>query len=182
MQRHIRAFPWPAVYLLFVSLVASTLPAAATTLESRTGADLVIEADAIVAGRCVDAESVWRGRALMTRYTIAVDDSLKGPSSSHLTLWVPGGIDRDRAIPISVTVPGAPLLMPGQEMLLFLDELQDPFGDFALVGLSQGVLSIERDPQGAGWLRATAGPARQKMSLESVKAEIRAFLAKEEGR
>ena len=164
--------------------LAALIPGAATdatTLEIRSGADLVSGSQAIVVGRCAAVSTEWRDRALVTRYTITVDDALKGEVGSELTLYLPGGVDNDRKIPIAVTVPGAPTLFAREEVLLFLQDVPEA-GGYSLLSLAQGKHTVHRDPGGEGWLTFESGGSSIRRSLESVKVEIRAFVAQEEGR
>jgi hypothetical protein len=168
--------------LLLILLTAlCALPARATTQEVRTGADLVRASEAIVVGRCAAVSTEWRDRALVTRYTITVDDSLKGEVGSELTLYLPGGVDNDRKIPIAVTVPGAPTLFAREEVLLFLRDVPEA-GGYSLLSLAQGKHTVHRDAGGEGWLSFETAGSVARRSLESIKAEIRAFVAQEEGR
>jgi hypothetical protein len=122
---------------------------------------LARRADLIVTGRCQDVRSAWVGRALVTLATIGVRETLKGSPVQSVTVLLPGGVDLNRAVPIAMTVPGAPRLAPGEETLLFL--VRDPGYGGALAVLSQGKFSIVRDGTG----RQLA--ARDQTSLRTAR-------------
>jgi len=155
----------------------------ATTQTLLSKADLVSASDTIVVGHCAAITTEWRDKSLVTRYTIAVDEALHGTVGSELTLWVPGGIDQDRKIPIAVTVPGAPVLFADEEVLLFLVAVPGLEG-YSLASLTQGKTTIHREPDGAAWLSIPFGSGFEgssgRLSLESEKAEIQTLLEKEE--
>ena len=162
-------------FLLLSALALVAATASATTQKLRNGGDLVTAADAVVLGRCSAVATEWRDRALATRYTITVEEALKGDVGTEISVWVPGGIDRDRKIPIAVTVPGAPTLFAGEEVLLFL-VLAPEAGGYSLVNLAQGKFAVQRGTGEEAWLRLGTEGAPARRNLEAVKAEIRSFV------
>ncbi|MCH9649171.1 MAG: hypothetical protein K0U98_13105 [Deltaproteobacteria bacterium] len=144
----------PVVSFLFLALALSSVSLlSATTVESRTGGELIENASLIAIGNCTAVASEWWQGALATRYSIAISETLKGEASNEINLYIPGGIDLDREVPIAVTVPGAPILLPNEEVLLFLDPLEDGPAGYSVVGFSQGLFHIRREDSGAGYLQ-----------------------------
>jgi hypothetical protein len=87
---------------------ALSIRAGATTVLPLDDVELVRRADAIVVGHARSAGSVWVGSKLYTRYRIEVQEQWLGAAITQLQVMVPGGIDRNRARPIAVSVAGAP--------------------------------------------------------------------------
>ena len=142
----------PFYLLVALALMASlTASVHATKLVALTDDELIDQADAILTGRSVAAESEWRGKMLMTAVSIEVGDVLKGgqaaAAGARITVLVPGGIDRDRPVPISVVFPGAPSIASGEDLLLFLTSGGEP-GSFFVTGLSQGKFSLAENAAG----------------------------------
>lgn len=133
----------------FLLLAISGPRADATKLVALTDDDLIDQSDTILTGRSVDVTSEWHGRMLMTAVAIEVGDVLKGGQAAggRITVLVPGGIDRDRAVPISMVFPGAPSIAPGEDLLLFLSSGGQP-GTYFVTGLSQGKFSLAENAAG----------------------------------
>ncbi len=62
---------------------------------------------------------------MVTLATISVGESIKGESSGSLTVVLPGGLDVNRPVPISMNYPGAQRIQPQEEV--FLLELRQVF-------------------------------------------------------
>lgn len=128
---------------LFVGCAAS---ARATTMLPMDLDDLVIEADGIVLGTIVDAESDWsinytQNRSLLyTTYTLRVERSLGGTDSGTVRFRVVGGDDGSTVL----TVPGAPHFRTGDRVVLFLRTgVPDAISD--VVGMEQGKFTVVDD-------------------------------------
>jgi hypothetical protein len=154
---------------------------------------LVREAQAIAIGRVAAVEPRWRAerRGIETALIVDVQHYLKGDFGPTVTLAVPGGqMGRYRSI-----VPGAPVFVEGEELILFL--AADASGIARMLGLGQGVFRIMTD-QASGVrlvvpeiLRATQiGPtrivrgdlARRPLPLEQFAGAVRAAFVKRAGR
>ena len=166
--------------LLLLGLAAVFPAARATTLVPTSEAEMIQRADAIVLGRCVDARSAWVGRQLVTRYTIATREVLKGAPQSSYTVVVPGGIDASRRVPVAMTYPGAPRFLLQEEVLLFLDGSRGKArGGHGVVGFSQGKYAVFQDDQGrflAAPGMAPPSPARAAagaVTLDELRERIR---------
>lgn len=135
------------VLCLLVAALALT-PAWATTAVERTDTDLIQEAAIIVTGHCTHLQSQWLDRTLVTIATISVSEVLKGQAGSEVTVVLPGGIDVHRRFPIAMSFPAAPQISQQENVLLFLTpEDRVPHG-YAIVGFSQGKLTIANNVQG----------------------------------
>lgn len=134
-----------------LGLAAGTLLATATwatTVIDKSHGTMAQEASLIVTGQCSQLASAWLGRELVTVATIQVDEQLKGQSRAEIQVIIPGGIDANRAIPIAVTVPGAPQILPGEQVLLFLADEDRVSNGYSIVGFSQGKFSVVAGPNG----------------------------------
>jgi hypothetical protein len=135
-----------ALCLLVAALAA---PAAwATTAVELTEADMIQEAEIIVAGRCTGLQSQWVERDLVTIATIQVSEVLKGQAGSQVTVVLPGGVDASRRIPVAMSFPGAPEILNQENVLLFLTPEGRVADGYSIVGWSQGKFSLVDSPQG----------------------------------
>ncbi len=139
MRRHLS---WAA--LVAASLAVWSSRAGATSLVALDVAGLTDGSDAVVRGRVVRVESRWtRDRLrIVTDVEIAVDGALKGQPPRTVVVLQPGGQVGD----IAQAVSGLARFQPGEEVLVFL-ERQGP-ERYALVGMAQGKLRIERSTDG----------------------------------
>ncbi len=170
---------------LAIFIASST---AATVMRPLSEADLVQNAEVIVLGTCTKLESVRRDRVLMTRVTVELEETLKGQTASTITLWNPGGFDNSGPVPLGTMVPGAPVFLPDEKVLLFLGrpaELKN--NEFVVLGLAQGKYSIYNDSQERPMVRRQLGglqtsdrgtPNTSAIPLEDFKNRIRAHLRK----
>lgn len=110
----------------------------ALTVRPLTEAELIKQSNLIVIGRCTKTKSLWVGRRLMTFATIAVTETLKGAPQTHVTVVLPGGVDASRRFPVAEIVEGAPYLVLGEDVLLFLSNINRIKGGYAVTGASQG--------------------------------------------
>lgn len=167
-----------ALGILTIVLIASG--AGATTMIRLDSAAMASEAEAIVIGSCTSASSEWVDGALMTLITVEIDESLKGDESGELTLVIPGGIDADRAIPVAVTYPGAPVVFEGENVLLFLTTSNAVAGGYDVVGFSQGKFTLVEDASGQQSVAQGQSGDASSMSLAEMKRQIAEVLAAEE--
>jgi len=165
------------------TLSANTTLAAALSLE-----DMISQSDVIAIGNCVNAQSAWVDGSLVTMATVSVSESLKGPGSDTLTVVVPGGIDANRKIPVSMSYPGAPTLRPGENVFLFLTADTEFGNGYTVAGFSQGKFSIVNDEDGEPMvsrdlsemsLRGNNGVRRGQSDvtpLSSFKEQVKGYL------
>jgi hypothetical protein len=134
-----------ALCLLVAALAA---PAAWGTLAVElTEADMIQEAEVIVAGHCTQVQSQWVDRDLVTLATIQVSEVLKGQAGSQVTVVLPGGVDANRPVPIAMSFPGAPEISQQEDVVLFLTSEGRVADGYSIVGWSQGKFSLIDDPQ-----------------------------------
>jgi len=126
---------------------------------------------------------------LVTLANVAISEALKGTDTGNLTVVLPGGADANRKFPVAVSYPGAPRMMPGENVFLFLTADSD-VGGFTVAGFSQGKFSIVNDEDGEPvvsrdltrmTLRGNNGVRRggaNAISLESFKAQVKGLLNK----
>jgi hypothetical protein len=139
MSRWSRFLPWLAALAAAVLLPTS---AAATTLIALDDDQLIDQSTLIVTGSCVKVDHEWRRGMLLTLASVRVDRVLKGKPVSEVTVAIPGGVDFERQVPVAVTFPGAPRLLPAERVLLFLEPAGTGPGELAITGFSQGKLSL----------------------------------------
>lgn len=139
MRRHLS---WAA--LVAAGLAVWSSGAGATSLLALDLAGLTDGSDAVVRGHVVRVQSRWtRDRLrIVTDVEIAVDGALKGEPPRTVVVLQPGGQVGD----IGQRVSGLARFQPGEEVLVFL-ERQGP-ARYALVGMAQGKLRIERSADG----------------------------------
>jgi hypothetical protein len=102
---------------------------------------LVGKARAIAIGRVTSVQPRWREgrRGIETVLTFDVERYLKGDLGETVTLAVPGGqMGRFRTV-----MPGAPVFVEGEELVLFL--AAEPSTPAHVLGLGQGVFRIMTD-------------------------------------
>lgn len=93
--------------------------------------DLAGRADRVVLGEVLTTRVESQGNGIWTVATVMVDETLSGDRDPVVEVRVPGG----RLSNLELTVVGVPKLVPGYEMLLFLD-------DDRIVGLGQGAFVV----------------------------------------
>src|SRR5436190_8815929 len=96
------------------ALVATSL--GATTVVDKSHGTMAREAALIATGQCTQLASAWLGRELVTVATVRVDERLKGLSRSEIEVIIPGGMDFNRPVPIAMNVPGAPQILPQENV------------------------------------------------------------------
>ena len=166
-------------FLCLVALAVAVPEAKATTVKQLTTEELVKRAELIVFGRHLESRSVWVGRMLVTRVTVAVGELLKGQAQSTVTFDILGGIDTNRKIPIGMSVAGAPRIHSGERVILFLSRQQGitGSGEHEIVGFSQGKLSVVEDAQGRQMVATGAGGGANT-PLAEFKAEIQRHVSR----
>lgn len=169
--------------LCLVVLAVAVPPAGAAMIKRLTTEELAARAEVIVLGQHLESRSVWVGRMLVTRVTVAVGELLKGQTQSTVTVDILGGIDMNRRIPIGMTVPGAPRIHSGEQVVLFLSRregltAQAGSGEYEIVGFSQGKLSVIEDEHGRPMVATGAAPGA-KTPLAEFKAKIQEHVSKQ---
>ena len=120
--------------MFVITLIAFIFSAEATTygrvLEM---GDMLEKSEQVVQGTVADLSADFGDDGLIwTVVTLDVDDTLGRSTAAQVSFRLPGGTVGD----LSLTVPGAPIFEPGQEVMVFLD------GD-KLRGFGQGAFLVE---------------------------------------
>lgn len=166
----------------------------ATTIEPMSGEQLIDRAQIILVGECTEMRSEWFGRSLVTLFTVSVSEVIKGEAPVEVTVAVPGGFDTSGPVPIAVTFPGAPTLAPGEDLLLFLDTVEDATafasgksqnnvgGNFLnIVGFSQGAFPVVQEDDQA-FVAQSRSSLQGALPLAVVKAQIEKHITQSTGR
>ena len=160
----------------------STLAAALSLQE------MVNQSDVIAIGSCTNTQSAWVDGSLVTMATVSVSETLKGSGTETLTVVLPGGIDANRKIKVSMSYPGAPQLRPGENAFLFLTAAPEFGNNYTVAGFSQGKYSIVNDENGEPMvsrdlsemsLRGNNGDRRAQSDvtpLSSFKERVKGYL------
>jgi hypothetical protein len=127
-------------------------------------AQLTNRAGLVVHGFVTAKRTAWIGRVVYTVYDLAVQETLKGAPRNSLVLAVPGGAQGN----VRLTVPGAPALQAGEQLVVFAIPLQG--ATFTPVGTSDGVVRVRPADGGAG---ATVAPRGKPESLDAFLDEVR---------
>lgn len=169
--------------------------ASATTAVKMSEEDLAVTSDLILTGTVTSFDTAWIDRTLYTLVTVQVDDVVKGSAGNAITVMVPGGTDTDRPYPVTVTYAGAPLMMDGEQVFLFLDTVSAVEATYAVAGFSQGKYSIVESPDGVQKVvrdltdlsLQSAGGGHQRggasaQPLATFKSDVRAMVEAKVGR
>jgi len=124
--------------LLFLAAGAAA-PLPATTLARLSLDQLARAADTVARVRCTDAVSYLEGGTVWTRTRFTVIETLKGAPPAEIAVRLPGG----RAGHIFVAIEGAPRFRPGEEGVLFLENIST--GDYSVTAWALGTFRIRRN-------------------------------------
>lgn len=124
--------------LLFVSL-----PATATQVEYLPIETLGSESPVVVRGEVTDVRTFWNEdrTRILTETTVRVDERFKGPASREVRIVQLGG----ELEGVRMTVAGALEWIPGEEVVLFLEDSLP--GRYRVAGFSQGRFDVQVDPR-----------------------------------
>jgi len=141
--------------LMLGCLVAALTPLPASTLQQLSLDDMIRLSTAIVHGKAQQTVSSYSGSIIYTHYKVQVSETLKGPTASQFDIAVPGGA----ASRFQQIFAGAPVLVPGQDYVLFLWTSKS--GLTQIIGLSQGLFVV--GPNSTGQLMVTRGASTERM-------------------
>ncbi len=121
----------------------------ATTLQKLTLEEMTRASNRIVQAKCLSVESRMEEGRIFTLATFEVGETLAGEETTSradrgtrtVVVRQLGG----RVGNLHAVVPGAPVLAPGQEAILFLERDPNAPEAFMVVGLSQGHMRIFKD-------------------------------------
>lgn len=132
---------------------------------------MVRHSDHVVVAVVEKRETRWNPQhtLIMTDYTLAVEDRLKGEAPARVTVTVPGGTIGDETHGTCLSVQ----LEAGGRYLLFLGSLERPTLS-PVTGSWQGIFRESRDKDGRS--RILAGTAREPLSVDGVAVEFEDFV------
>jgi hypothetical protein len=164
-------------------LLATGASSFATTLKPVTEEALTQDAEAIVVGTVASSRTEWIGRTLVTSVTVDVDETLKGEGAPRIEVLLPGGIDTKRAVPVAVRYPGAPTLVQGEGVVLFLNSTALKPEAHVITGFSQGKYTLSGEGDGAKSVQRAATGDRSdgvsdRRTLEEFRLQLQDHLAK----
>jgi hypothetical protein len=135
--------PAPFIFFGLVFYLLLSDGVLAETLQKLSLEELTREADVIVRGRIqkVSSQPTADRSNITTVVEVAVVDQWKGQKTSTLSLRQPGG----SAGGIAQAVPGLPQFSIGEDVILFLKEIDG--GYVSTVGGKQGKFVVKTDPQ-----------------------------------
>jgi hypothetical protein len=148
-----------------------------TTVQRLALEDLVNKAHHIVVGKVRNSRTYWssNGKLILTNYTIAVDESIKGQSLQTLEVTTIGGKIGD----LELHVSGMPSFQRDENIVLFT-ESSGPYE--VVLGLGQGKFNVENgeifnDPAALSFPDGRPGKA-VRLPVETFKNQIRNILAR----
>ena len=128
-------------------------------------AQLTQRANLVVHGSVTSKTTAWIGRVIYTLYDVSVQETLKGPPRASVVVAIAGGARGN----VRLSVPGAPDLQAGEQLVVFATTLQGntvtPLGTF------DGVVRVREGDGGSG---ATVAPRGRPESLDDFLEEVRA--------
>ncbi len=174
---------------LALALATLLAPAAwATTLLKLSDEALTRQADVIVYGQAVAVESGRFDGEIVTLVSIEPHEAWKGEAGA-LQVVVPGGVDLTLKHPVATVYPGAPQLLVGQDLVLFLELHPGLDGAYSIVGFSQGAFEVRTLPGADAEIRRNlsgvhlVGPGQvvrggeTALPLAAFKAHVQGLLA-----
>jgi hypothetical protein len=146
MRRKTARTVFPLIAAL--SIAGWFLPAGATTLVQLGTLDMLNLADLVAVGRVSATECYLHpdGGFPMTRILVQVKLPLKGASEASLLIEELGG----QVGSLIGEVPGAPEYKPGEEVLVFLQDMGN--GTYRTYGMFQGKFTVVTDAVGERYL------------------------------
>lgn len=127
---------------------------------------LAADSDNIVLGKVTGARVQLIDGAPFTQYTMLVESVLKGSASASVVISVQGGAVSTARVPVSEVVAGSPQLFINSEGVMFLNG--SPDGSFAIVGSSEGALTMQTDATGQDFV--TYGG--EKITIEALRSAV----------
>jgi hypothetical protein len=126
-------------------------------------AQLTQRAGLVVHGFVTSKSTTWIGRVIYTLYDVSVQETLKGAPRTSVVVAVPGGARGN----VRLTVPGAPDLQNGEQLIVFATTLQG--ATVTPIGTFDGLVRVLQANGGA-----TVSPRGKPESLDAFLQEVRA--------
>lgn len=102
----------------------------AQLVQPMTTQDLADKADQIVVGACRERNVKMQGGVIVTEYKIKVSEFWKGQrpldSNGEFAMTEVGGVLENSKVPVAQFVPGSSDILPGEDVLLFLNNRETP--------------------------------------------------------
>jgi hypothetical protein len=162
-----------AFVLCSIFLTATRSPAA--VVERLGLEDLVRKAHTIVVGKVTGSRTYWSAdrKFILTDYTLAVNESLKGLPSRSLSVTTVGGKVGD----VELYVSGMPVFQKGEDAVVFIEQS----GAYqTVVGLGQGKFTVtngEVANRVSGLSFPDGRPGNSlKLPVQTFKTQIRIIL------
>lgn len=127
-------------YIIAIILVTSAWHSEATTVERFSLHRLAKQSERILVVQCLERTYEYADGEPITRYEFAVNEVIKGPADSHITLRLPGGIIGA----FESRIAGMPTFSVSSRDILFLTA-PNLAGTAWPVGLGQGAFQIRLD-------------------------------------
>jgi hypothetical protein len=129
-------------------------------------AQLTQRAELIVRGVVAGKGARWIGRVIYTQYDVVVQETLKGEARTRVLVAVVGGAMGN----VALSVPGAPHLAIGEQLVLFGETLDSRAATFRPVATFDGIVQIRA---GNGRSGASVAPRGRPEELEAFLQEVR---------
>ena len=167
-----------AAALVFSLVLFAGQRSFATSVERLGLEDLVKKARTIVVGKVTGSRTYWSTdkKYILTDYTIAVEESVKGQAPRTMSVTTIGGKIGD----VELYVSGMPIFATGQNAVLFVEQS----GAYqTVVGLGQGKFTVSNgevnnDLIGLSFPDGKPGTP-VKMPIETFKSRIRTILSQQ---
>jgi hypothetical protein len=149
-----KLFKNPIFFILFFQSSFFLSQAIATSFVSVPLEKRVYESPIIVRGKTGNSYSDWvihpdGSRQIFTFTELDVTEVLKGDVKSSQILIREIGGEKDG---IGLSVPGAATFRPGEDVVVTLDNSDDPKDGYRIQGMSMGKYTVEKDPDGNEYL------------------------------
>jgi len=165
---------------IILALAATLALKAQANQAIATNIDDLMKADVAFTGVCTKAEAGTverpKGSILVTRYTFAVSDALKGDVAGTFSFTQWGATREDAARLGKPFVYGPPLYDVGKEYTLFLTS-ESRLGLRSPVGLAQGKFEVIRGPEGKAMVVNEFNNKSLFRNLPQTKAMTKALSA-----
>jgi len=143
----------------------------ATTDEQMDLTEVTQASTVIVTGEVLSSVTVMQGNSPFTKFTLSIEEQIKGNSPQTITVVIPGGTMKKGRFLVGETVPGVTPILSAQKSLYFLSPL-DAKDEYQIVGFNQGQASIST-VNGEEIITGTLTGGHQ-YSLTEMKAKINA--------
>ena len=167
-----------------IALICSLAGLRGATLEHLSLDEMITQSTSIVRGKITGSWAAFSGPVIYTHYTVQVSERFKGSASSNIEIVVPGGVANN----LRQSFAGAPELQGGSEYILML--WTGSSGATQIIGLTQGLFSLAKEPGDPGATRAASreqmvdrvtGRNVKDQTLVMKLSELRAHISRNTG-